>query len=107
MSARCRFREDYFVNSLPVSADDPTAPEGIKSMRDDTSPADQAVLTVDFEAWLATQEGRPRKIAEQLASGLNTVEVARLHGVTRTRIWQIRERLRESWEDMFGENSTR
>ena len=53
---------------------------------DDASPADQAALNVDFEEWLKTLDDRRREVAEQLASGLNTVEVAKLHHVTRTRV---------------------
>jgi len=96
MSPTARFRHKHHVDSLPIGRED-TAPEIIDALRDDASPADQAVVNADFEAWLDTLEGRQRAIAEQLASGFNTVEVGRLQGVSRARINQLRLVLLEEW----------
>jgi len=96
MSATCRFREEYRINSLPIGRED-AAPEINDALRYEDSPADQAVVNVDFQAWLDTLDGRQREIAEQLASGYNTVEVGRLQGVSRARIHQLRLILLEEW----------
>jgi hypothetical protein len=58
MSARSRFRHEYSIASLPLSDADPTAREVLDAVSDDTSPADQAVLNTDFEAWLETMDER-------------------------------------------------
>jgi hypothetical protein len=74
---------------------------------DDESPAALATFRVDLEEWLSGLDDRPRAVAEQLLSGLNTVEVARLQGVSRMMIYFIRQDLWEAYEELFGEGSTR
>jgi hypothetical protein len=76
------------------------------SDRREPSPADEAVLRIDVEEWLNTLEGMQRQVAEELAGGLNTTDVARKHDVTRTRIWQRREDLKETWDRLHGETPT-
>ena len=61
---------------------------------------------VDLEAWLVTLDERHRTVAQQLASGLNTLDVSKLHGVTRGRISQLREELIDAWERFQGDETT-
>lgn len=68
------------------------------------SPADEAILRIDVEEWLNTLDGIQRQVAEELAGGMNTTDVARKHHVTRTRIWQRREDLKETWDRLHDEN---
>jgi DNA-directed RNA polymerase specialized sigma24 family protein len=62
-----------------------------------TSPADTACFRLDFASWLAGLPGRNRRVAELLAEGHPTGEVARLVGVSPGRVSQLRVELEESW----------
>lgn len=106
MSETARFRHDYSAQGLPLSDSDPTAREVLDAVSDDTPPADQAVLNADFEAWLETPDDRHRRVAEKLASGLNTADVGRLRGVTRAAIHSAEGPL-AAYEEFHGEDSTR
>jgi hypothetical protein len=107
MSDTARFRHKYRVGSLPLSDAEDANPEITDALRDASSPADEATFRVDLEAWLDGLDERREAVARQLASGLNTVEVARLHGVTRGRISQLREDLINSWERFNNDHMTR
>ena len=58
---------------------------------------DQAAFRCDFPAWLATHSLRNRRIAEALAVGHSTSEVARRFRVSAGRVSQLRGELRASW----------
>jgi hypothetical protein len=66
-------------------------------------PADEAAFRVDFAAWLAVLPARRRRVAELLAEGLGTGEVAQRLGVTSGAISQSREWLALSWSRFQGE----
>jgi len=68
-----------------------------------TSPADQAAFRIDFPEWLGQLSARNRKIAEALAFGASTGEVARQFAVSKGRISQIRRELEKSWWAFHGE----
>jgi DNA-directed RNA polymerase specialized sigma24 family protein len=70
--------------------------EGLNSGRR-YGPADEAAFRVDFAAWLAGLPARPRRVAELLAAGFRTGEVARRLGVTTGAVSQARARLARSW----------
>ena len=103
MSARARFRHGYRVASIPLSDREEADPEILDAMHGEDSPADAAALNVDFDEWLGTLDDRRRGIAEQLASGLNTVDIGKLRGVTRAAIHNARVELRASWEEFQGD----
>ena len=72
---------------MPLSDREETNPEILIAMgEEESSPADQAVLRLDFAEWLDTLEGSRRETAELLASGLNTVDVGKHRGVAGARI---------------------
>jgi len=66
-------------------------------------PAEEACFRLDFGAWLGGLPGRRRRVAELLAMGYGTGEVARMVGVTPASISQARERLARSWCEFQGE----
>jgi hypothetical protein len=66
-------------------------------------PADVAIVRVDFTAWLSTLSLRLRRIAEVLASGESTNQVAERFQVTAGRVSQLRAQLERSWEMFQGE----
>src|SRR4029078_4663198 len=59
--------------------------------------ADQVAAKMDVGAWFATLTKRMKEIAKDLAFGCSTSEVAQKHGVTASRISQLRRSLEESW----------
>jgi DNA-directed RNA polymerase specialized sigma24 family protein len=60
-------------------------------------PADEAAFRLDFAAWLADLPPTKRQVAELLAHGLGTGEVARRLGVTPSAVSQSRDWLARSW----------
>jgi hypothetical protein len=68
-----------------------------------SGPADVAATRVDFRAWLAQLTRRTRQIARDLAQGYSTSEVACKHGLSASRISQLRRELYDAWCDFTGE----
>jgi hypothetical protein len=65
-------------------------------------PADEAAFRIDFAAWLDELPARKRRVAELLAGGLRTCDVAIQLGVTASAISQAREWLARSWVQFQG-----
>lgn len=61
-------------------------------------PAETAAARIDIPAWLATLGERRRRIAEALASGESTAQVAKKFERTAGRVSQLRRELKASWE---------
>jgi DNA-binding NarL/FixJ family response regulator len=64
---------------------------------------DQVWFRIDFPAWLDRLTPRHRRIAQTLALGHSTGEVARQFGISAGRVSQLRRELYESWCDFHGE----
>ena len=64
---------------------------------------DQVCFRCDFPAWLRTLTRRDCRIALRLARGDSTSEVAKMFGVSRGRISQLRRELCDSWRVFQGE----
>jgi len=64
---------------------------------------EQVAFRIDFPAWLRGLTKRNRRIAEALALGHATSEVARRFRVSPSRISQLRTQLCESWREFHGE----
>lgn len=62
-----------------------------------STPADTAASRIDFAGWLRGLSRRNRRIAEALAAGHRTTDVARRFKVSPARISQLREEFRASW----------
>lgn len=70
-----------------------------------TPVADQVAFRIDFPAWLRTQSRRNRRIAETLALGHSTTEVAKRFHVSAGRISQKRQEFHKSWQEFRGETA--
>ena len=70
-----------------------------------TPVADQACFRVDFPAWLKTLPRRDRKIAEALADGHRTTDVARRFQISLGRVSQLRREFERSWLAFHGEEA--
>ncbi len=68
-----------------------------------SNPADEAAFRLDFAAWLESLPARKRCIAELLAEGHGTGEVARMLGVTPGAVSQARALLAANWRRFQGE----
>jgi DNA-binding NarL/FixJ family response regulator len=68
-----------------------------------SGPAEVATTRVDFRAWLSQLTRRTRQIAKDLAQGYSTSEVACKHGLSASRISQLRRELYDAWCDFTGE----
>jgi hypothetical protein len=64
---------------------------------------EQVAFRIDFPAWLKAQTSRTRKIAEALALGHSTGDVARRFKVSAGRISQLRRQLCQSWQEFHGD----
>jgi hypothetical protein len=67
------------------------------------TPAEIAALRLDVASWLNTLSPRNRRLANDLAQGETTSEVARTFCVSPGRVSQIRRQLFESWRQFCGE----
>jgi len=66
---------------------------------------DQVAFRIDFPAWLRLQTKRNRRIAEALAVGNTTGEVARRFKLSPARISQLRQDFHQSWQEFYGETA--
>ena len=64
---------------------------------------DQVAFRIDFPEWLARLSSRDRRIAESLATGTTTQDVAARFGISAGRVSQLRRELHGSWRDFRGE----
>jgi hypothetical protein len=85
---------------------DPEAWAAWEVVDDRVSPADQACFKLDYEAWLARLPERKRRVAELLAAGETTGDVARVLGVTAGAISQARRSLEADWRAFQGEDDS-
>jgi hypothetical protein len=70
-----------------------------RELCDDHEPPSESVpLMIDFQAWMARHDDRKRAIAEALAVGGTTKEVARDFDVSAGRISQLRGEFHKSWQ---------
>ena len=93
LAKRAQKRHGFVVERLDRF--DKYSGEWIEAVVEDThTPVpDQAAFRCDFPAWLATRSPRNRKIAEALAVGHTTSEVARQFGISAGRVSQLRGEL--------------
>ena len=69
-----------------------------------TTPADLAAFKLDFAAWLPSLSRRDRRMAEDLAMGERTSDVAGKYGVSASRVSQLRRQMQNSWEEFVGDD---
>jgi hypothetical protein len=65
-------------------------------------PAEEAAFRIDFARWLGELPARKRRMAELLAGGLRTCDVAIQLGVTPGAVSQARDWLARSWGQFQG-----
>jgi hypothetical protein len=102
-STRARLEGGIEIHPLGTSSEQ--RDEWLECLTDNrrTPVPDQAHFRIEFPRWLGTQTKRNRQIAETLALGYSTGEVARKFNLTPARVSQIRRELYQSWSEFTGE----
>jgi hypothetical protein len=103
LSPRAQRLHDFVVETLP----DRSTRDGSlvdEALHDNTrTPVpEQACFRIDFPEWLASLGTRNRGIAQELALGYRTRDVAAAHGLSAARVSQLRQELRDDWERFLG-----
>jgi DNA-directed RNA polymerase specialized sigma24 family protein len=65
---------------------------------------DQVQFRMDFPVWLETLTRRDRKVAETLVEGESVGAVARMFGISSSRVSQLRSEFRDGWESFLGQD---
>lgn len=103
LSAYCQKKKGVVVERLDKFDDDDGAWQEIVVEDRTATPADIARVHIDFDAWLASLSRRNRRIAETLAVGNRTGDVARKFKLSAGRVSQLRTELAESWQTFVGD----
>ena len=64
---------------------------------------DQGAFRFDFPAWLASLGARDRSIAQDMAQGHRTGELAETYGLSPARVSQLRRQFHRDWQKFCGE----
>jgi DNA-directed RNA polymerase specialized sigma24 family protein len=70
------------------------------------TPADIAAARIDVCEWLETLPQRTRRLAERLATGESTSEAAKMFGISRSRVSQLRRELHYAWSAFQHESTS-
>ena len=63
-----------------------------------TPPPDAAAFRIDFPDWLRTRTDRDRRLIEGLMRDERTLDLASKHGLSPSRVSQLRRQFMEDWE---------
>jgi len=104
LSPQAQQQRNFAVGKLPdfsTLSDNPL----MEALHDNmVSPVpDQVCFRLDFPRWLATLSERNRRLAEEMALGHHTKELARKYGVCPARISQLRREFHTDWTRFCGE----
>jgi hypothetical protein len=104
LSPLCQQRHGFAVDKL-AEVDALTGNPLSDALADNTrSPVpDQVAFRLDFPNWLASLGVRNRRIAEEMALGHRTLDLAARHGTTPGRVSQLRREFRDGWWRFCGD----
>ena len=105
LSPYAQRKKRFVVESLDRF--DKDADEWVEAIVEDhrTPVPDQVAFRIDFPRWLTLQNNRNRRIAEALALGHSTGQVARRFKISPGRISQLRRELYRSWQEFHHETA--
>jgi hypothetical protein len=98
LSPQAQQRHGFLVSRIP----DYSTLEGNpfdEALRDNvqTPVPDQVAFRIDFPAWLRRLGQRNRRVAEEMALGNQTMDMAKKYGLSSARISQLRRELHADW----------
>jgi hypothetical protein len=104
LSRYCQKRKGVVVERLDVFDEEENAwaEAVVVDTRSATVP-DIVSFRVDFADWLASLSRRDRRVAESLAIGNHTSDVAERFELSESRISQLRRELSESWKQFVAD----
>ena len=105
-ATRARMDAGVEIHSLETLGEQHGAWQECLTDNGQTPVPDQAHFRIEFPRWLGTQTIRNRQIAETLALGYSTGEVARKFNLSPARVSQIRRELYDSWNEFTGEKQS-
>lgn len=106
LSRLARQRRGFRVESLDSEVSGtPTSWQALLVDDGKATPAELAIARIDFAAWLNQMHRRRRKIAQTLAAGYRTEEVAHRFRLSPSRISQMRREFETSWQ-AFQKNAS-
>ena len=105
LSPLAQARHDFAVQALPACETGAPGNPVLEALRDDgrTPPPEQAAFRIDFPRWLAGLGRRNRLLAEEMALGETTLELAGRRGLSPSRVSQLRRQFHEDWLRFHGE----
>src|SRR5262249_29387708 len=104
LSPRAPKRQHFTVQPLPAYEPGVEATATVDALRDNTGtpPDEQAAFRIDFPAWLRRLGDRNGRIAQDMALGERTQELAGKYGTSQARISQLRREFRDDWRRFTG-----
>ena len=104
LSPRAQRLHGFAVETLPQFSTLAGSPYD-EALQDNTRtpPLDQAAFRCDFPAWRRTRSHRDRQVIDDLMLGGRGLDVAREHGLTPTRISQLRREFHADWSHFCGD----
>jgi len=107
LSGYCQRLKGVVVERLDVFSDEENAwKEAVVQDTRSAPVSDIVAFRVDFADWLKSLRRRDRRIAESLAVGNRTGDVAKRFNVSAGRVSQLRRELAESWRAFVGDEPT-
>ena len=102
-SRYCRRKKNVRMDRLDRFDEEENAWQEVVVEDRHVGPAETARVRLDFSDWLNSLKRRDRRIAETLALGNRTGDVAKKFKVSEGRVSQLRRELAESWSQFIGE----
>ena len=103
LSRYCQQRKNVFVERLDHFDEDEACWQEIIIEDRHAGPAETARVRMDFGDWLRKLPRRNRRIAESLALGNRTSDVAKRFHLSAGRVSQVRRELADSWRTFVDE----
>ena len=112
LSPLAQRRHGFRVGPLPTSTRRPhdgfhgrQAPDAFEERLKDNSvtpPPDAAAFRIDFPAWLRSRADRDRRLIGELMRDERTLDLASKHGLSPSRVSQLRREFLEDWRHFCG-----
>jgi hypothetical protein len=99
LSSRAQQLEHFTIQSLPTYETGVEDNDTVDALRDNTKtpPDEQAAFRIDFAAWLEQLGERKCQLAQDMAMGHHTLDLAEKYHTSQGRISQLRREFHNDW----------